>query len=237
MSHVDRIKHLGWFLLAEEVRERFVAADIRRCYESLHLAQPAKLGTQLQQMADKKPPDLLRDARGYRLEGRHRAGLDERYGRRTATVAVDAMLQGLPGWVSDEAGRLFLTEALTCYRNKAFRATIVMTWNLAFDHLLDWVLANHLPAFNPAITRRHPKRGGVAVARKEDFGEFKESEVIEVCGTAGLLPDNIKKILADKLTKRNMAAHPSLVEITQYQAEDVISDLVGNVILKLTTPP
>ena len=35
------------------------------------------------------------------------------------------------------------------------------------------------------------------------------------------------------LTKRNMAAHPSVVAITVYQAQDAISDLVNNVILKL----
>lgn len=69
---------------------------------------------------------------------------------------------------------------------------------------------------------------------KDDFEEFKESEVIEVCGKAGIINDNTKKILNDKLTRRNMAAHPSLVEITQYQADDVITDLVNNVILKMT---
>ena len=44
----------------------------------------------------------------------------------------------------------------------------------------------------------------------------------------------LQRTLSEKLGKRNMAAHPSLVVITQYQAEDVISDLVNNVILKLT---
>jgi hypothetical protein len=60
-----------------------------------------------------------------------------------------------------------------------------------------------------------------------------ESEVIEVCGTASIVNDNTKKILNEKLTRRNMAAHPSLVAITQFQAQDVISDLVDNIILKL----
>ena len=63
---------------------------------------------------------------------------------------------------------------------------------------------------------------------------FKESEVIDISKAAGFLHDNIKKILDEKRTRRNIAAHPSLVEITQYQAEDFISDLVNNVILRLT---
>ena len=76
------------------------------------------------------------------------------FGLRTPTIAVDAMLQNLPGRISDEAERLFLSEAIVCFRNKAFRATIVMTWNLAYDHLLTWIVGNHLAAFNAAIPRK-----------------------------------------------------------------------------------
>ena len=53
-----------------------------------------------------------------------------------------------------------------------------------------------LVAFNAAIDRRYPKRAGVTVRNKDDFGEeFKESEVIEVCASAGIVYDNMKKIL------------------------------------------
>ena len=55
-----------------------------------------------------------------------------------------------------------------------------------------------------------------------------------MCGSAGIINGNLKKILNEKLNRRNLAAHPSLVEITVHQAEDVISDLVNNVILKMT---
>lgn len=235
MSHVDKIKHLAWFVLTQDSRDRVTTTEIRRCYGQLHYALPGNISNQLQQMADKKPPDLLKDSRGFRLEGRVKEQLDAKYGTRPVTVAVTASLQSLPGTISDEAERLFLSEALTCFRHKAFRATIVMTWNLAYDHLLNWIVTKHLAEFNAAIVRKYPKRIGVVMTKKEHFGdEFKEFEVIEVCGTAGLLTGNIKKILNEKLNRRNMAAHPSLVEMGQPQAEDVITDLVNNVILKLT---
>jgi hypothetical protein len=234
MGHIERIKHFGWFVLVVEKQDRFAAADITRCYDLLHIVKPGNVHALLRKLEAKKPPELLRDTRGYRLEARVKEPLDSKYGAQPTTVAVDAMLLALPGRVSDEAERLFLSEALTCFRNKAFRAAIVMTWNLAFDHLLNWIVCNHLAAFNAAIVRRYPKRTGVVMGKKEDFNEeFKESEVIEVCSTAGVVLDNTKKILNEKLTKRNMAAHPSVVEITQFQAQDVISDLVNNVILKM----
>jgi hypothetical protein len=235
MSHVDRIRHMGWFLLSQEKRDRFAAADVTRCYDQLHLVKPGNVHSQLQQMTDKKPPELLKDSRGYRLEARTKEYLDGKYGQRPATIAIDAMLQGLPGRISDEAERTFLTEAIACLKVKAFRATIVMTWNLAFDHLLNWVAAKHLAAFNAAIQLRFPKRVGTVMAKKENFAdEFGEFEVIEVCRKAGLFDDNVKRVLNDKLNHRNLAAHPSLLEFTQYQAEDTISDLVNNVILTLT---
>jgi hypothetical protein len=233
-SHVDKLQHFAWFLVTYDARDRFWAADMRRCYDQLHYAAPVNISAMLQKMAAKKRPDLLKDARGYRLEGRIRELLDGRFSGGTQNAAVEAMLQSLPGKISNEAERLFLSEALTCFRNKAFRATIVMTWNLAYDHLLNWVLAKHMAAFNGAIAKRYPKRAGVTVRNKDDFmDEFKESEVIELCGTAGILSDNMKKILHEELAKRNMAAHPSLVVITVYQAQDAISDLVNNVVLKL----
>ena len=234
MNHVEKIKHFAWFILAQEFAERFNVGDIRRCYVHLHLPQASNFSQLLQQMVEKKPPDLLRDARGFRLEGRIKEQLDSAYGKRPASIVIDEMLKGLVGTVSDDGERLFLSEALNCLRIKANRATIVMTWNVAFDHLLNWVMAKHLPAFNASIPTRFPKKGAITVSTKDDFLDFREQEVIDVCARAGLVNDNLAKILREKLTRRNLAAHPSLVEITQYQAEDVISDLVNNVILKLT---
>lgn len=235
MSHADKIRHLAWYALTQDGRERFATGDIRRFYDQLHYDLPGNLSGQLQALADKKPRDLLKDSRGFRLEGRLKEKLDAKYGTRPETIAVAASLQSLPGRISDEAEKLFLTEAIACLRAKAFRATVVMTWNLAYDHLLTWVVSNHLAAFNAAIIRKYPKRVGVTMTKKEDFGdEFKEFEFLEVCGVAGLLTGNLKKILNEKLNRRNMAAHPSLVVIGQLQAEEMIADLVNNVILKLT---
>jgi hypothetical protein len=233
MSHVDKIRHFAWFLLTQEGKDRFSPADVRHCYERLHFAGPSSMNRQFQHMSEKKPPDLLKDSKGYRLEVRLKGPLDSKYGTRPETIAVAAALQNLPGKISDEAERLFLSEALNCFRAKAFRGTIVMTWNLAYDHLLNWLVAAHLPTFNPCIANRNPRKAAVVIRKKDDFEELKESEVIGICGTTGIINGNIKKILVEKLNKRNMAAHPSLVEIGQHQAEDVITDLVNNVILKL----
>jgi hypothetical protein len=64
--------------------------------------------------------------------------------------------------------------------------------------------------------------------------ELKESEVIAVCNTVGLINSNIIRILKEKLGKRNTAAHLASVIIVQSQADDVVTDLVNNVVLALS---
>lgn len=108
-----------------------------------------------------------------------------------------------------------------------------MTWNLAYDHFTQWIISKHLATFNACVAAMHTRKPRATLRTKEDFGaNFKESEVLDISKNAGILHENIKKIMMEKLAKRNIAAHPSLVEITQIQAEDTISDLVNNVILR-----
>ncbi len=234
LSHTKKIKAFAWHIHTHKKMDRFNQVDIRACYDHLHFAKPDNVSQYFHQLQEKKPPELLKDKRGYRLEGQVREAYDAEYGTRPLTIVVDTLLADLPGKVPSEAERLFLAEAISCFRIKAFRAAIVMTWNVAYDHFEEWIIRNHLAAFNARIVVNYPRRTGIVIKGKEDFSDhFKESEVIEISKSAGFLHDNIKKIMTDKLTRRNMAAHPSLVEITQYQAEDVISDLVNNVILKL----
>jgi hypothetical protein len=86
-------------------------------------------------MLSRKPKEVLRDPRGYLLETRIREPLEARFGQRAATTQVDKLLAELPTRIPNLVERDFLKEALICFRHKAFRAAIVMTWNLAYDHL------------------------------------------------------------------------------------------------------
>lgn len=60
-----------------------------------------------------------------------------------------------------------------------------------------------------------------------------KSEVIEICRTAKLISKNICDILKEKLGRRNKAAHPTRISISQQQADDVVTDLVINVVLAI----
>jgi hypothetical protein len=236
LSHPERVKHFAWYLHAHQQNDRFDDGAIEACYVAVDMEPPPNVGREIRRLVDRDI--LLKDPQGFRLEHRTRAQLDKKYADHPTTIMVSQLLKELPGKISDDAERLFLSEALKCYHVQAFRAAIVMTWNLAYDHLLNWILkdAQRIADFNTKIIGKvGAKRGtGLIVAQREDFEELKEREVIDICGTAGLFTsDNIKKVLGLQLTKRNLAAHPSLLEIKAPQADDTIYDLVANVVMKL----
>jgi hypothetical protein len=237
-SHADKIRFFGWFLHAHETRERFTSAEIKKCYDTLRMAPPTSISPFLNQMMKVKPtPQVIQDARGYYLEHSLYETMNAKYGQRKITIQVTQMLMGLPAQVPDVAERVFLNEALICYREGAFRAAIVMTWNLAFDHLLNFILKHHLAAFNkqwPLSFQKNNQKARVqSVSNRDDFGELKESEVLSICKSAAIITPNLYDILDEKLGKRNGAAHPSTIVVSQIQVEGVIDDLVNNVVLRL----
>lgn len=238
LSQPNQVLHLGWFLHFHRQLDRFDTGIIRSCYEEIHM-DPPNVSKLLSRLAEKRPRVMLKDGSGYYLEHRTRTELNEKYGEHETTLAVSALLRDLPGRVANEAERLFLREAITCYHHRAFRAAIVMAWNLTYDHMARWILSDsgRLAAFNSQIAARvgpHSRRGATQIAKREDFEQLEEKEMIDIMARASLLPSsNTKKILEMQLTRRNMVAHPSLVIVDAPQADDTITSLVQNVVLAL----
>lgn len=228
-GHSDRIRFFAWYLHVEEGKDQFQTGDVNRCFDLLHVARPSNTSQLVAGLAQQG--HLLKDGAGLRLSRDQRAKLEEKHGRRSETVAVDRLLAELPSRVTDAACREYLEEALVCFRHAAFRAAIVMTWNVTYAHLVMLVGTKHLARFNSQMSIMFGGRKK-QVASVDDFQKLKESEVLEVCNAAGLVSKEIAKVLVDKLDKRNTAAHPSGASVDKLQAEAFISDLVKNALLK-----
>lgn len=233
LSHTDKIKIFAWYIHQKLGKERFDQRQIANCYETLNIAKPSNISQLLANLMGKSPSEIMRDKRGYYMERRGREQLDGKYGQRAATVSVHKLLEDLPSKLPNVAEKVFLIEALTCFKNSAFRASIVMCWNLAFDHLCGYVHLNHLVAFNAQLPKSFPKARIASIVNRDSFSELKESEVLQVCRSANIITADQLKILKEKLDRRNTAAHPNGIVITQIQAEDFITDLVNNIVLKL----
>jgi hypothetical protein len=231
-NHVRKIKFFAWFFHSQG-KEYFSSTDIRLAYEKLHLDKPANITSLLDQLSEKNPKELLEDARGYSLVGKLRDAMNQKYSARPTAVYVSTLLRELPKRIPDLAERTYLDEAFACFNAAAFRASIVMCWNLGYDHLCEFILTKHQNDFNVQLPKSFPKADISAVGKKDDFQELKESQVLQVCKSANIISGSLHKILKEKLDRRNIAAHPSGVVVSQPTAEEFIKDLIENVVLKL----
>jgi hypothetical protein len=230
LGYTDKIRFFAWFLQDVVGKEHFEQSDITDCFKALNLERPSSLGPFMKNLSSGTPPQLLRSRKGYQLEHRARHRLADAYGARPATVEVHKLLAELPGKLTNPIEAAFLEETLLCFRVGAFRAAVVMCWNLTYEHVCDYVLAAKLVEFNAQLRTAFP-RAAVVVGR-DDFADLKESQVLEVCRGAGITAPSVHRLLGEKLARRNAAAHPSGVVITQLSAEEMITDLITNVVLK-----
>jgi hypothetical protein len=233
-SHADTISFFAWFVQSKRAKDRFMPADIKACYSELGMNEPSAIQPFLVAMEKRKPKAVLRDSRGYSLEKRVRDSWQAQYGQRNATAMADKLLLELSAKMPNLAEQSFLDEAVICFRHRAFRAAIVMTWNLAYDHLCGHVLSDTqlLQDFNAQLPKSFRAARISVVNKRDDFAELKESEVLQVCRSSNIITGDVFKILKEKLDKRNTAAHPSTVVISPHTAEEYIIDLVTNVVLK-----
>ncbi|GAB4462126.1 MAG: hypothetical protein OHK0029_28400 [Armatimonadaceae bacterium] len=157
MSQTEQVKLFGWFILSYGGYDRFTTTQVRHCFENLHMDVP-NITDVLNKLESRKRKVVLKDGRGWRLEMRVRQEMDTKYGNRPISIAVEKSLIELPNSLVEETKRKYLEEALKCYKVGAFRAAIIMTWNLAYDHLLNWILADpmRIAKFNTKLPNKPP---------------------------------------------------------------------------------
>lgn len=236
IKEIELIKVVMWWAHTYAGREWIDTEYLRVCYGQLGRAVPNGGFTSfLRSLAERKPPHVIKTRSGYKLEHRIADELTSAYGQREAAIRVDKLLTDLPVKLANPEEKAYLEETLICFRHKAFKAAVVMAWNVAYDHVCHWVLADsqRLAAFNAQLAKTYAKKNYPAISSRDSFEDPKESEVIQVLASASLINGAIHTVLKEKLDRRNKAAHPSGLIVTQPTAEDVISDLITNVVLKL----
>ena len=235
LNHADKIKLFVWWLHSHDAKAYVQPKDVGACYAKLRISPPADMGSFFRSFTERSPKQLLKSSEGYALERGISDGFTTKYGQRASTIQLVKLLTELPGKLANPAERSYLDETLVCLRYKAFRAAVVMAWNLAYDHLCHWILADkaRVAAFNVQQAKTYAKRNYPPIANRDSFEDMKEFEVIQVLASAGLINGATETVLKQKLDRRNKAAHPSGITITQLNAEDAISDLIENVVLRL----
>jgi hypothetical protein len=227
--HVSKqLPLMAWFLLRFSQKDEFSQDDIWRCLKQLDIPFSYLLPVQLSNCAD-----IVKTEHGYKLHWRTRDKFNQQLLNTATSIEIHKLLKALPAKIPIAKEKIYLAETITCYRYGAYRAAIVMCWNLAFSHLCNFILkdTSHRTAFNQELLKKFTK--AKAINAYDDFSPYRESDVLDVCYAAKLVNKNQYKILKEKLDTRNMAAHPSTVTFTQVDVESYILTLINNVVLTL----
>jgi hypothetical protein len=231
-----------YFITDELNEEAATVEDIRNCYRACDLVPPSWLASHFSNGLKNRfgPKGARRFIRGhggwgYRLEARRREEIKTLLGLNGSPIEITTALGRLENDIAAGPKRDFLHETIKCFNATAYRAAVVMCWNLAMHHLQDHILAN--PAayteFNAALARNTDSRVKIkSVTKQDDFTEISESKFLLFCREAKIITSSMFNKLESRLHERNSAAHPSGVKIVPKAAEAYIDDLVENVLKK-----
>lgn len=210
--------------------------DIDACFDELKTPAYSNVPTYLRWNLKKRKgnaPKFIKQGELYHLERSTQKAMSENIVVDTPHLEVNKTLRSLSTHLSNKSEQVFFEEAVRCFEVQAYRSAIVMVWILTLDHIFEFILASKLKEFNSALSKVTDRRVKVSmITTKDDFSDIPESNFIEISRSAGVISNDVRKILVQKLDTRNSAAHPSNITVGKGRAYDFIEDLVNNVILK-----
>jgi len=231
-----QLEYFVYFLTVEKQFGTTQATAVRNCFLLSDITPYSNISQYLNQKTkgtNKQPPKFIRIKDGYQLHRNLRNLIEISINRNPLKVQVNKDLRQLLTFIENPNENEFLKEAIDCFEISAYRASIVMVWNMTVDHIFNYILKNKIIAFNAALALNTDKRIKItAVNDRDDFNEIPENKFIEFCRTAKIISNDIRKILDTKLGIRNTYAHPSNLIINESKAIEFIEDLINNVILK-----
>ena len=229
----DLIGYFAYYLTVEMGEASAAPTSLEECFSACDLPVPGSTSAHLSKNLKGREPKFVKVPGGYRLHRSYRDQLSAQLGELRNNVQTNTTLRKLEDGVRLSSEKEFLSELISCFEAGANRAAIIMCWLLAVDHLQSYVLAKQLAAFNSVLAANTDKRVKVAEVRtRDDFADIPEGKFIEFLRSAGIISNDVRKILDGKLGIRNSCAHPSGISVKPSKAIEFIDDLVENVILK-----
>jgi len=228
-----QVDYIAFYLIKVKGAQYVTSKLIEEVREELDLKKHKRLAQYLSESASAKRARYVRGPKPglYRLERSVFEEIDRQINNEPTKVAVSEQLTNLVASISDDDEKAFLEEAINCYRIQANRAAIILVWIVAMSHLQKYIFANKLNEFNTAFAL-NPDRRMNRVVQYDDFSAIGESKFIEVTKSAGIISNDVRKILDEKLGTRNSAAHPSGVTFTAHKATEFALDIISNILLK-----
>ena len=233
LKPTDLVGYFAYFLTMENEQSVAATAVIDDCFRACDLSPPKNTSAHLSGAMNGKNAKFVKAAGGYRLQRAYRDQIASELGVSASVIQTSAELRKLESKLPSGAEKGFLKELIDCFEIGANRAAIVMCWILVLDHLYEYVLKHHRADFDAVLAKNADKRVRVTqIQGRDDFGDIPEGKFIEFLRSAGVISNDVRKILDEKLGIRNSSAHPSAVAIKPSKVVEFIDDLIENVVLK-----
>lgn len=231
ISKSEMVDFFAYYTQVFQGKQTFRPKDLEKCFSDLLIPAYANIPQYLADNAKNKANQkfLRHKDLTYTLTRGRSDEISKKVIIDLPKIHVSTSLRELLTKISNPSEKVFLEEAIKTFEVEAYRASIIMVWLLTLDHLFEYILANKLQDFITALRRANINK---SVHSKDDFGDIKESQFIEVCRSANIISNDVRKILDTKLGIRNSFAHPSTIHLPKSKALEFIEDLVVNVITK-----
>lgn len=223
--------YFAYFLTIERALNNFTTKQILECFDSLNLKPYVRTSVYLSEEGRKKNGRYIKCSKGYCLERSVYNNIKQEVGNEPKKVQVSEKLMALVSKIKNAQEKVFLQEAINCYRVESYRATIVMIWILAVDHLQKYVFEKKLVEFNNELAK-NPDKKIKKIINYDDFSDLHEVKFIELNRAANIISNDIRKILDEKLGIRNSAAHSSVIIFNGHKTTEFVLDMIDNIILK-----
>jgi hypothetical protein len=236
-TSAEQIDFFLYFLTVEK-KLKGRATELRKCFLAAGVTPYSNISQFLQDNIkgkDKKLPRFIKTGETYELHRNNKDYIESKIIKNPFKVKANDDLRLLLTYLSNTEENEFLSEAINCFEIGAYRASIVMVWNLTINHLFEYILKHKLTEFDNVLKINTDKRVKItSISKKDDFNEIPENKFIEFCRSAGIISNDVRKKLDIKLGIRNTYAHPSNVVMREIIATEFIDDLVNNVVLKFS---
>lgn len=232
LSGRDLVAHFVYYLTVEQGEASATNSRLTQCFEECDLTPPSRMPNFLSEGVHGKPQRYVKTTVGYRLQRTYSDEISKSLGANRVVIQTSAELRKLETRLPDGPTKIFLVETIDCFEAGANRAAIVMAWILSMNLLCNHIINHKLTEFNAALAKAPAGKITSVSTYDELTSDLKESKIIEVAKSAGIISKDVWKVMDQALGTRNSCGHPATVVVKRSKAISVIEDLFENVIRK-----
>jgi hypothetical protein len=146
-------------------------------------------------------------------------------------AALDSLEEAVKSAPADY--RPYLEEAVGCYRNGLYRASILMVWSAVIQHMYATV-GEHRGGISKLEKANKARFGTMKkyreIKKQDDLSYLGEKDFIWIAEDAGVFNRNARKLLHERLDLRNLCGHPTRYTPGREETVIFIEGLLLNVL-------